>query len=87
MAERLAEIVCVRKNGRDPRTVVPMAPVSKQIEALPKTKKWPGQAVRPKLILRADSGAELDPKTGEPIQPFELEEKPEAAPNPAPTES
>lgn len=65
--EKLAQIVSLRPNGRDPRTVVPMESLAKQVEALAKMKDWPGKALRPVLELRDDSGAKLDPKTGEAI--------------------
>lgn len=67
MAEALAQIVCVREDGKDPRTVVEMAPVGNQLKKLGELKKWDGQAKRPRLELWSDSGAKLDPKTGNPI--------------------
>jgi hypothetical protein len=66
--EALAQIVCVREDGKDPRTVVEMAPVAKQLTAIKELKKWDGMAKRPNLELWSDSGAKLDPKTGSPFQ-------------------
>ncbi len=71
----LAQIVCVRPNGKDPRTVVEMAPVAKQIEAIKGLKKWDQQAKRPVLELWSDSGERLNPKTGEPKSTTPTDEK------------
>lgn len=68
MAESLAQIVCVRPDGKDPRTVVAMDAVVKQVEAIKALKKWDGQAKRPNLELWSDAGVRLDPKTGKPLQ-------------------
>lgn len=67
MANALAQIVCVREDGKDPRTVVAMAPVAEQLKAIKTLTKWPGQSRRPHLEIWSDAGAKLDPKTGEPI--------------------
>jgi hypothetical protein len=66
--EVLAQIVCVRKNGKDARTVVAMAPLASQLEAIKGLKKWEGHEKRPHLQLWDDSGARIDPKTGEPVK-------------------
>ncbi len=83
MADALAQIVCVREDGKDPRTVVPMAPVAQQIEALKSRKEWPGKKLRPRLELWSDGGVKLDPKTGTPIPKPEKPAKPAPAPSPA----
>lgn len=77
MAESLAQIVCVRPDGKDPRTVVAMDAVAKQVEAIKGLKKWEGQTKRPNLELWSDAGVRLDPKTGKPLA------KSAAAPAPA----
>jgi hypothetical protein len=82
MAESLAQIVCVRHDGKDPRTVVAMAPVAKQVEAIKGLKKWDGQAKRPNLELWSDAGVRLDPKTGEPLP--KPAPAPQAKPAPSP---
>jgi hypothetical protein len=83
MAESLAQIVCVRADGKDPRTVVAMAPLSKQLEAIKGLKKWDGQTKRPNLELWSDSGAKLDPKTGELVKkPVVEKAAPVATPEP-----
>lgn len=76
MATALAQIVCVREDGKDPRTVREMARVADQIKAMKGLTKWEGQAKRPRLELWSDSGAKLDPQTGQPFP------KPEPAPAP-----
>lgn len=77
MATALAQIVCVRQDGKDPRTVREMAPVADQIKAMKGLTKWEGQTKRPRLELWSDSGAKLDPQTGEMAAP---KEKPAPAP-------
>lgn len=81
MAEALAQIVCVRQDGKDPRTVVSMAPVATQLEAIKGFKKWDGQTKRPNLELWSDSGEKLDPKTGAPLP------KPAPAPKAKPAQA
>ncbi len=60
----LAQIVAVRPNGKDPRTVVPMGPLDErraELAKLRKSGKWTGCEVRPALQLWSASGKCLDP--------------------------
>lgn len=64
MNSPLAQIVAVRANGTDPRTVVEMGPLADREAALAKLRKdgkWPGHELRPHLQLWAASGRCLDP--------------------------
>lgn len=60
----LAQIVAVRPNGKDPRTIVPMGPLAEreaEIAKLRKAGKWAGSDIRPALQLWSASGKCIDP--------------------------
>lgn len=64
MSSPLAQIVAVRANGTDPRTIVEMGPVDErrgELAKLRKSGKWAGSEIRPSLQLWAASGRVLDP--------------------------
>lgn len=60
MASPDVQIIALRSDGTDPRTVAPLAGFDKQItelKALEKAKDYPGAKLRPKLVLWDASGA------------------------------
>ncbi|HRQ87678.1 MAG TPA: hypothetical protein PLA50_02705 [Bacteroidia bacterium] len=59
----LAQIVCLRPNGRDPRTVVEMGPRTEILAKFDEVKDggWPGKEKRPVLEVWSDSGAKIAP--------------------------
>lgn len=64
MQSPLAQIVAVRANGTDPRTIVEMGPLADrqtEIVKLRKSGKWEGSEIRPQLQLWAASGKCIDP--------------------------
>lgn len=83
MPESLAQIVCVRVDGSDPRTVAEMDAVAEQLKKLSTLKDWPGKNRRPVLELWDDSGAKLDPNTGEALPRPEPVKAPPAPEKPA----
>ena len=61
--DSLAQIVCLRPNGRDPRTVVAMGPRQKVLAQFQELQAagWEGKKVRPILEVWNDGGAKIAP--------------------------